>query len=41
MRVGGVAVAANLNTLFLFAGFSVWAVFLGALADRLDKGQER
>ncbi len=27
----------NLNTLFIFLGFSVWAIFLGALGDRADR----
>ena len=27
----------SLNTLFLFLGFSVWAIFLGMLGDRADR----
>lgn len=31
----------NLDTLCLFAGFSIWAVFLGALADKKDRESKR
>ena len=31
----------SFDTLFLFLGFSVWAVFLSVIADRLDKAEKK
>jgi hypothetical protein len=31
----------SLDTFFLFLGFSVWAVFLSVIADRLDKAEKK